>query len=116
MSLFGATLKLQRKIIYGVFEHFVVLVAGNIAVKILAAALAVTHFPENPSVGRGYSLNRKIRSVGVKPYVHTRVALNICVLCGDLAVCYELFEKLAVAYKPALAVGYGYGMYIADIA
>ena len=75
LSLFGATLKLQRKIIYGVFEHFVVLIAGDIAVKILAAALAVAHFSENPSVGRGYSLNRKIRSIGVKPYVHARIAI-----------------------------------------
>ena len=68
---------LTLEILNSSLEHADVVLAGNVAVQILADTLAVAHLAEDTAVGRGDTLDGEQGAVGVEGGVHGPKALKL---------------------------------------
>ena len=112
----GKPASLLPKVAHAGLKELLILVAGYVAVAAVAPPLRVAHLAQYPPVGGGDALDGAGRAVGIPVDVGGGVALQVDILEGDLAVFSQPPHGFGVGHKPALAVGHGYGVYVAGIA
>ena len=75
------------------FEHFDIVVSGNVLVQVFANALAVTHLAEDAAVRAGDTFNGIQAAVGIEAQVHGGLIVQIHILGGNLSVLCQLPDQ-----------------------
>ena len=85
-------------------EHVDLVVSGYVLVQTLVVTLGVTHLTEDPSVGRGDTLDGECRVVRVEGYIGCRITVKVYILRSYLAVFSEPAYLSLVAEETPLSV------------
>ena len=104
------------EIVYAALENRLILVAGDVFVQVLAAALRMAHLAEDTAIRAGDALDGEDGTVGVVLHVHAGAAVLINVLGRDLAVGDEGVQHALRCHEAALTVADGHGVLVAHAA
>ena len=112
---FGNFFKLSDlfKILHAAFKDLHIEIAVHVLIQVLPDTFAMPHFSEHSAVGRGDTLNRPHRAVGVERRNHRRRTRQVRILRRDLTVRFHLFQLRNRRYNLALAVRYGHFVHFA---
>ena len=105
---FSPILPSNLEIVHAALKNRLVLVAGDILVQVLAAALRMAHLAEDTAIRAGDALDGEDGAVGVVLHVHAGAAVLIDVLGRDLAVGDEGVQHALRCHEAALTVADGH--------
>ena len=106
---------LTRIVFYAAFEDFQILLAVNVDGYGIATAFGVGHLAQNTSVRAGNSFNGHVGAIGIPEFIHSRIALIIYILRGNLSVSKQSFQPLPICYKTSLTMRSRIAVYTAQL-